>query len=85
MEGEGKLYLGNLYAKRDWGHAEDYVKAMWKCYQNKQKKDYVISSGKQYTVKYFIDLVCEELGIKIFGKERDLVKKLFGMTKDNIN
>ena len=51
-KGTGHLYLGNLYAKRDWGHAKDYVVAMWKMLQQKKPNDYVISSGKQYSVKY---------------------------------
>lgn len=66
--GSGKLYLGNLYAKRDWGHAKDYVVAMWKMLQQKKPKDYVISSGKQYSVKYFVNLVSQELGMKIVWK-----------------
>ena len=66
--GFGKLYLGNLYAKRDWGHAKDYVVAMWKMLQQKKPKDYVISSGKQYSVKYFVNLVSQELGMKIVWK-----------------
>jgi GDPmannose 4,6-dehydratase len=60
-----KFFLGNLYAKRDWGHASDYVIAMWKMLQKKKAKDYVIATGKQYTVKHFVDLVAQELGIKI--------------------
>jgi GDPmannose 4,6-dehydratase len=66
--GLGHLYLGNLYAKRDWGHAKDYVVAMWKMLQQKKPKDYVISSGKQYSVKYFVYLVSQELGMKITWK-----------------
>ena len=66
--GLGHLYLGNLYARRDWGHAKDYVVAMWKMLQQKNPKDYVISSGKQYSVKYFVYLVAKELGIKIIWK-----------------
>ena len=54
-----KLYLGNLYAKRDWGHAKDYVLAMWKMMQKKTPKDYVISTGKQFSVKYFLNLVAK--------------------------
>ena len=54
---QDRLYLGNLDAKRDWGHAKDYVQAMWKILQNKKAKDYVISSGKQYSVKQFVNLV----------------------------
>ena len=67
-----KLYLGNLYAKRDWGHAEDYVFAMWKMMQKKIPKDYVISTGKQYSVKYFLNLVAKELKLKIIWKGKGL-------------
>ena len=59
-----RLYLGNIEAKRDWGHAKDYVEAMWKMLQKKQPQDYVISTGKQYSVKEFVNLVLIELGIK---------------------
>ena len=59
-----KLYLGNLEAKRDWGHAKDYVEAMWKMLQIKKPQDYVIATGKQYSVKDFINLVLKELNIK---------------------
>ena len=58
------LYLGNLEAKRDWGHAKDYVLAMWKILQKKTPSDYVISTGKQYSVKQFVNLVLNELKIK---------------------
>ena len=59
-----KLYLGNLEAKRDWGHAKDYVIAMWKMMQKKIPSDYVIASGKQYSVKNFVNLVLKELNFK---------------------
>ena len=59
-----KLYLGNLEAKRDWGHAKDYVIAMWKMMQKKIPNDYVIATGKQYSVKDFVNLVLKELKIK---------------------
>ena len=58
------LYLGNLSAKRDWGHAKDYVEAMWKMMQKKNPSDYVIATGKQYTVKQFVNFVLNELSIK---------------------
>ena len=67
-----KLYLGNLYAKRDWGHAKDYVLAMWKMMQKKISKDYVISTGKQYSVKYFLNLVAKTLKLKIQWKGKGL-------------
>jgi len=63
-----KLFLGNLYAKRDWGHAKDYVVAMWKILQQKKADDFVIATGKQYSIKDFIKLVCNELNLKIKWK-----------------
>jgi GDPmannose 4,6-dehydratase len=59
-----KLFLGNLKAKRDWGHARDYVEAMWKMLQLKEPQDFVIATGKQYSVKDFINFVLKELQIK---------------------
>ena len=56
-----KLFLGNLDAKRDWGHAKDYVEAMWKILQRKTPSDYVIATGKQYSVKEFVNLTLNEL------------------------
>jgi GDPmannose 4,6-dehydratase len=66
------LYLGNIYSKRDWGHALDYVEAMWLMLQQKKPDDYVIATGKQYTVKKFIELVCEKLNINIVWKGEGL-------------
>ena len=60
-----KFYLGNLYAERDWGHAEDYIEAMWLILQQKKPKDFVISTGKNYTVKDFVNESCRQLNIKI--------------------
>ena len=62
---QDKLYLGNLEAKRDWGHAKDYVEAMWKMMQKKKPSDYVIATGKQYTVKQFVDLTLIFMILKI--------------------
>ncbi len=66
------LYLGNLYAKRDWGHARDYVKAMWLILQQKKPDDFVIATGKQYSVKHFVNLVCKKLKIQIIWKGKGL-------------
>ena len=63
-----KLYLGNLEAKRDWGHAEDYVEAMWKILQQRKPDDFVIATGKQYSVKQFVNIVSKKLGLKIVWK-----------------
>ena len=71
------LYLGNLDAKRDWGHAEEYVEAMWKMMQRKTPSDYVISTGKQYSVKQFIDYVLNELNFSFSWKGKKLNTKCF--------
>jgi GDPmannose 4,6-dehydratase len=59
------LYLGNLYAKRDWGHAKDYVVAMWKMLQQKHAEDYVIATGEQYSVKEFVNAAGPYFGLHI--------------------
>lgn len=60
-----KLYLGNLNAKRDWGHAKDYVEAMWLMLQQENPEDFVIATGKTTTVRDFVDMTFKELGIKL--------------------
>tara|TARA_B100000579_G_scaffold366429_1_gene326261 strand:+ start:1750 stop:2787 length:1038 start_codon:yes stop_codon:yes gene_type:complete len=74
---QDKLYLGNLSAKRDWGHAKDYVEAMWKMLQKKTASDYVISSGKQYSVKQFANFVMDELKIKYSWKGKGIKLKCY--------
>ena len=59
------LRLGNIYAKRDWGHAKDYVEMQWRIMQQKKPDDYVIATGSSYTVKQFIEEVCKILNIKL--------------------
>ncbi len=59
------LYLGNLNAKRDWGHARDYVEMQWLMLQQDQPEDYVIASGEQHSVRAFIDLAARELGYSL--------------------
>jgi len=73
------LYMGNMNSLRDWGHAKDYVRAMWLILQQKKSEDFVIATGKQYSVRKFIELAAKELGISISwqGKgtaERGVVK-----------
>jgi GDPmannose 4,6-dehydratase len=60
-----RLYLGNLDAKRDWGHARDYVEAMWLMLQQPAPEDFVIATGKQFSVRQFVELAARELGISI--------------------
>ena len=71
------LFLGNLDAKRDWGHAKDYVEAMWKMLQKKTPTDYVIATGKQYSVKEFVNLTLNELKIKYQWKGNGIQSKCY--------
>lgn len=59
------LYLGNIDAKRDWGHAKDYVEAMWLILQQDKPDDYVIATGKQYSVRDFIEKVASKLNMSL--------------------
>lgn len=59
------LYLGNLDAKRDWGHAKDYVEVQWLMLQQDEPDDFVIASGRQHSVRDFVDAAAAELGMKI--------------------
>jgi len=59
------LYLGNLSALRDWGHARDYVEAMWLMLQQAQAEDFVIATGVQYSVRQFVEAAARELGIEL--------------------
>jgi GDPmannose 4,6-dehydratase len=57
------IILGNLDAKRDWGHAEDYVRAMWMMLQQEKPDDYVIATGKNHTIQDFLDAACDVVGL----------------------
>ena len=72
-----KLYLGNLYSKRDWGHAQDYVAAMWMILQYNKPEDWVISTGKQYSVKQFVNFVAKYLKLKIVWRGNGMNEKAF--------
>ena len=72
-----KLFLGNLNAKRDWGHARDYCLAMWKILQQKKADDYVIATGKQYSIKQFVNITAKKIGLKIFWKGKALNEKAY--------
>jgi GDPmannose 4,6-dehydratase len=71
------LVLGNLEAKRDWGHAKEYVEAMWKIIQLKYPDDFVISTGKQYSVKNFLIMVLKKLKIKYQWRGKGLNTKVY--------
>ncbi|MDC1003133.1 GDP-mannose 4,6-dehydratase [Candidatus Pelagibacter sp.] len=66
------LYLGNLNALRDWGHAKDFVEAQWMMLQQQNPEDFVIATGKQFSVRDFINEASKNLGIKIDWKGKDL-------------
>ena len=70
-----KLYLGNLESKRDWGHAKDYVYAMWLILQKKKPKDYVIGTGKTYSVREFAKIAFRHVGLD-YKKYVKIDKKL---------
>lgn len=62
---QDRLYLGNLNAKRDWGHARDYVEMQWLMLQQDKPEDFVIATGKQYSVRDFVELACLKLGLSL--------------------
>ncbi len=70
-----KIYLGNIYSKRDWGHAEDYVKGMWLMLQKNKPDDYVISTNISVSIKKFLNLVSKQLKMKILWKGKGLSEK----------
>ena len=65
MGGQKVIELGNLNAKRDWGHAKDYVEAMWLMLQEPEPDDYVIATGEQYSVKHFVESAAPYFGMRI--------------------
>ena len=77
------LTLGNLYAKRDWGHAKDYVESMWKILQQKKPDDYVVSTRTSHSVKDFINICSKKLSINLVWKNNGL--KEIALNKDTGN
>ena len=74
---EKKLVLGNLNAKRDWGHAQDFVEAQWLILQQKKPDDYVIATGEQHSVKEFINIAAKYLEMKIYWRGSGIKEKGF--------
>ena len=79
-----KLQLGNIYTKRDWGYAEEYVEAMWKMLQLKNPQDFVIASGKENSVKKFIDIAIKILNIDAKWIGKGTKEKLIFRSTDKI-
>ena len=83
------LFVGNLYSKRDWGDAEEYARMQWQILQKRTPSDYIIATGKQYTVKKFIELSSNYLGIKIGWKGKGIkevgyIKKIIKKNKKSL-
>ena len=76
------LYLGNINAKRDWGHAKDYVEMQWRLLQQKKPDDFVIATGKTYSVKQFIDTASKILKFKIIWKGKGLQEQGYLVNKN---
>ncbi|MDB0048850.1 GDP-mannose 4,6-dehydratase, partial [Alphaproteobacteria bacterium] len=74
---QDKLYLGNLSSKRDWGHAKDYVKGMWQILQHDIADDFVLSSGKMYSVRHFVNLAFNKVNIDIVWNGSGIKEKGF--------
>ena len=79
-----KLFLGNLYSKRDWGHARDYVEAMWKMLQQTKPNDYVISTGKTFTIKEFVNKSAKKIGLKIKWTGKGINEKAINIKNKKI-
>ncbi len=72
---QDKLYLGNINAKRDWGHAKDFIESMYLMLQQPKPDDYVIATGKQYSVKEFCNKAFDELGIELMWRGKGMEEK----------
>jgi GDPmannose 4,6-dehydratase len=70
-----KFWIGNLDAKRDWGHAKDYVEGMWLILQNKKPDDFVLATGKSYSVREFCEIAFKKIGIQIKWTGKGLKEK----------
>ncbi|RDV03130.1 GDP-mannose 4,6-dehydratase [Undibacter mobilis] len=72
---QDKIYLGNLDAKRDWGHARDYIEGMWQILQHDKPDDFVLATGEAHSVREFVDLAFAEIGMKIRWEGSDEAEK----------
>ena len=79
-----KLYLGNLNAKRDWGHAKDYVKCMWLILQSDEPDDFVIATGEMHTVREFCELAFKEVGINLRWEGEGIDEKGINIENDEV-
>ena len=77
------LYLGNLDAKRDWGHAKDYVEVQWLMLQQEKPEDFVIATGIQHTVREFVEIAAKKLGIEVIWKGEGIKEKGYWKNSDS--
>jgi GDPmannose 4,6-dehydratase len=86
---EEVLYLGNLDARRDWGHAKDYIEAMWKILQHNKPDDFVIATGEQYSVREFVTWAFEHAGRPLVWKNEGVdeigVEEVTGVVRVKID
>jgi len=81
---QDKIYLGNLDAQRDWGHAKDYVEGMWLMMQQTQADDFVLATGETHTVKEFVELAFAEVGINVEWKGEGVNEKGFNKADGSV-
>ena len=94
---QSTLFMGNIDAERDWGHAKDYVEMQWLMLQQETPDDFVIATGKKFTVRQFIEFACAEVGIILHWEgtginetgyidsvDQDLLKDILGENESNI-
>ena len=78
------LYLGNMDAKRDWGHARDYVEMQWMMLQQDEPDDFCIATGVQYSVRDFVNVACRELGMEIRWEGEGVDEKAIDTSSDKV-
>lgn len=79
-----KLFIGNLDAERDWGHAKDYVEGMWRILQHGEADDFVLATNKKISVRSFIEMSFKEIGIELDWKGKDAAEKGFDRKTGNV-
>jgi len=77
------LFLGNMDAKRDWGHAKDFVEMQWLMLQQEKPDDFVIATGVQYSVRDFVNAAAQELGMVVYWEGEGVNKKSYWKASDS--
>ena len=81
---QNRFFLGNLDARRDWGHAKDFVKAQWMILQHSVPDDFVIATGEQHSVREFVEVAFGEIGVTVSWKGEGIDEKGFDESTGNI-